>query len=536
MTLSPSQLDRAIGAVLGSATGDALGSQYEFGPSHTDDFVPEFGRGYFGHEIGAYTNDTEMAVVILQQLAGERGEPTVLSELAAQQSIVNVWLQWSKQAKDVGAQTRQVLHTAELLAQTESASTITARQATEAAERHHQNYGRSGGNGALMRTGPVALTAFSSHQLDDHGNDLAQARETVALAAQCIAQLTHFEPDNVDACVLWSLAIHHAVLTGKLSFTHGLNWVSGQSVERAERWRGLIAQATTDGAHPRDFSGNNGWVVSAFQAALAAIAGADSYVEAMYRAVRGGGDTDTVAAIAGSLAGALGGAEQVPAPWQQIVHGWPGYDAVGLRELVVRAVQGVPGAQHAQHAQHTQNTQGVAHSSAAPQSPQPQIDVVEGDITKLHADAIVNAANTAMRGGGGVDGAIHRAGGPEVLKDCITRFPHGLETGDAGYTAAGDLPAQWVIHTVGPDRRAGQVDRALLESCYRRSLEVADELGAESVAFPLVGAGIFGWPLELAVEIAVSTVRDTPTQVRRVTFVAFGDEARQALDRQLANA
>ena len=114
----------------------------------------------------------------------------------------------------------------------------------------------------------------------------------------------------------------------------------------------------------------------------------------------------------------------------------------------------------------------------------PQITAVRGDITTIAVDAVVNAANNAMRGGGGVDGAIHRAGGPAVLADCIARFPRGLATGDAGWTAAGDLPARWVIHTVGPDRRAGQTDRGLLESCYRRSLEVADELGARSVAFP----------------------------------------------------
>jgi O-acetyl-ADP-ribose deacetylase (regulator of RNase III) len=97
-----------------------------------------------------------------------------------------------------------------------------------------------------------------------------------------------------------------------------------------------------------------------------------------------------------------------------------------------------------------------------------------------------------MRGGGGVDGAIHRAGGPAILRDCVARFPRGLATGDAGWTTAGDLPARWVIHTVGPNHRAGQRDRALLESCYRRALEVADELGARTVAFPLISAGTAG--------------------------------------------
>jgi len=151
----------------------------------------------------------------------------------------------------------------------------------------------------------------------------------------------------------------------------------------------------------------------------------------------------------------------------------------------------------------------------------PTVTAVLGDITTQHVDAIVNAANNAMRGGGGVDGAIHRAGGPAILRDCIARFPHGLATGDAGWTTAGDLPAQWVIHTVGPNYAAGQRDRALLESCYRRCLEVADELGVHSIAFRLISAGIYGWPHADAVAAAIETVTTTTTGVREVRLVAF---------------
>jgi O-acetyl-ADP-ribose deacetylase (regulator of RNase III) len=125
----------------------------------------------------------------------------------------------------------------------------------------------------------------------------------------------------------------------------------------------------------------------------------------------------------------------------------------------------------------------------------PIITAVQGNITEQDVDAIVNAANTTTRGGGGVDGALHRTGGPRILRECIQRFPIGLAVGDAGWTTAGDLPAQWVIHTVGPNYRAGQRDRALLESCYRRALEEADELGARSVAFPLISTGNYGGQL-----------------------------------------
>jgi O-acetyl-ADP-ribose deacetylase (regulator of RNase III) len=162
------------------------------------------------------------------------------------------------------------------------------------------------------------------------------------------------------------------------------------------------------------------------------------------------------------------------------------------------------------------------------------IVLVQGDITQQDVDAVVNAANRAMRGGGGVDGAIHRAGGPAILADCRRRFPHGLETGQAGWTTGGDLAARWVIHVVGPNRNAGETDRARLTSCYRNALAVADELEATSVAFPLISAGSYGWPLDDAAAAAVETLRATATEVDEARLVAFGSAAHDALARALA--
>ncbi|WP_101525421.1 O-acetyl-ADP-ribose deacetylase [Nocardioides houyundeii] len=162
-----------------------------------------------------------------------------------------------------------------------------------------------------------------------------------------------------------------------------------------------------------------------------------------------------------------------------------------------------------------------------------ELTVVQGDITTQQVDAVVNAANRAMRGGGGVDGAIHAAGGPEVLADCVRRFPRGLATGDAGWTTAGRLPARWVIHVVGPNYTRGETDRALLTSCYRRALGVADELGARSVAFPLVSAGVYGWPLGDAIDAALETLRATPTRVEEARLVAFGRRTYDAVRARL---
>lgn len=165
------------------------------------------------------------------------------------------------------------------------------------------------------------------------------------------------------------------------------------------------------------------------------------------------------------------------------------------------------------------------------------ITLVQGDITRQSVDAIVNAANSSLLGGGGVDGAIHRRGGPEILADCrrlrASSYGKGLATGRAVATTAGELDARWVIHTVGPVWQAGGGDATLLASCYRESLRVADELGARTVAFPAISTGVYRWPMEDAARIAVETVLNTPTGVEEVRFVLFDDRAYEAFAERL---
>lgn len=165
------------------------------------------------------------------------------------------------------------------------------------------------------------------------------------------------------------------------------------------------------------------------------------------------------------------------------------------------------------------------------------IKLIRGDITQQSVDAVVNAANSSLLGGGGVDGAIHRKGGPAILDACrdlrASRYGRGLPTGQAVATTAGNLDARWVIHTVGPRFVPGEDRSELLASCYRESLRVADELGARTVAFPAVSAGIYGWPMEDAARIAVETVRASGTTVEEVTFVLFDEQAYAAFARQL---
>ena len=306
MKLTSVQLDRAVGALLGGAVGDALGAPYEFKPpiAHHLKVVMKAGGAW---ELGEWTDDTSMAIPIARVLArGDRLEGPALDELVA------AWTGWARDAKDVGIQTRQVLN---------GLGSPTAAEARDSSRRVHERIGRSAGNGSLMRTGPVALG-----YLDDV--------DGLIEAARAVSDLTHYEQDASDACVIWSVAIRHAILTGVADVRVG---VAALPAGRQARWLELVAEAETK--QPAEIA-NNGWVVAALQAAWSAISHGDGFVDSVDRAVRAGDDTDTVAAIAGSLIGAATGGSAIPALWRRPLHGWPGLTARDLTELAVLAVRG----------------------------------------------------------------------------------------------------------------------------------------------------------------------------------------------------
>jgi ADP-ribosylglycohydrolase/predicted protein tyrosine phosphatase len=315
----PASTDRAAGVLLGLAAGDALGAGYEFGDPLPDDApVGMIGGGDFGWAPGEWTDDTSMAVPIAQ--AAARGAD--LRDEAVLDEIVAAWIVWARDAADVGVQTRAVLAEAER-------NGGTAAAARAAAQALHERTGKSAGNGSLMRTAPVALACL---------HDEAAA----AVAARTLSSLTHWDDDAGDACVLWTLAIRHAVLTGDLDARTGL---PALPAARRDRWAALLDDA--EQRQPCDFA-RNGWVVEALQGAWSSIHGAiaahgagagAALVDALERAVRGGRDTDTVAAIAGGLVGAAFGASAVPSAWRRVLHGHPrlrAYDLVALGALAVR--------------------------------------------------------------------------------------------------------------------------------------------------------------------------------------------------------
>ena len=286
--------------------------------------VGMIGGGSFGWAPGEWTDDTSMAVAIAEVTAADRS----LGEEAALDEISMRWAEWARSAADVGVQTRAVLAGA--------GPQPSAAALAKAASVHHARTGRSGGNGSLMRTAPVAL-AF----LRDPGG--------LPGAACAVSVLTHHDPQAGEACALWCLAIRHAVLHGTFG---GLRQaVSALPADRAEVWSGRLDEAEM---RPPEYFDRNGWVVQALQAAWSAITrtpvpdddpragrfAAQHLQHALEAAVRGGRDTDTVAAIAGGLLGARWGASAVPLAWRRILHGWP--DLRG-RDLVILALCSVQG-------------------------------------------------------------------------------------------------------------------------------------------------------------------------------------------------
>lgn len=313
--------DRAAGALLGCAAGDALGAPYEFLPPVPDSEPIEL-KSSLTWDRGEWTDDTAMAVPILDELAAGHDVRTPES----QGRIVRRWVEWSRSAKDVGIQTSTVLkrvdakcsHPGGGISNTPDAEI--ARICLEAAQLVHDVKGHSAGNGSLMRTAPIAL----GYLHDVRG---------LVTAARAVSALTHTEEDAGDACVLWCLAIRHAVLTGEMDVCAGLNELEP---ERDGLWAKRIADA--ERVRPYEID-NNGWVVAALQAAVSAIKHGDGLGNTLETAVRCGYDTDTVAAITGQLAGAKWGASAVPADWTRALHGWPGVTARYLVQQVEKVLE-----------------------------------------------------------------------------------------------------------------------------------------------------------------------------------------------------
>lgn len=311
--LTTAQRDRAVGAMVGLAVGDALGAGYEFGPAVPPDEVAMIGGGLGDFAPGEWTDDTSMAIPMLRALA--RGLD--LAAAPTQDLIVEDWVEWSYEAADIGVTTREALRGT----QERSAAAVT---------RHARGRFEAGvpgaGNGTLMRTTPLVFARL----WDPDG---------LTELARVYSDLTHGDPEAADACVLWNHAQRHAILHGEFDLEAGLDRLP---IERQGMWADRIR--TAEAGEPGDFT-NNGWVVGALQCAWSAITttpadGPEHVERALRAAVAAGHDTDTVAAIAGSLLGAKWGVSAIPLDWRRRVHGWPGLTGRDLARLASVAVTG----------------------------------------------------------------------------------------------------------------------------------------------------------------------------------------------------
>lgn len=322
----PGHLDRAAGVMVGLACGDALGAAYEFGGPYSADMPVEMkGGGAFGWQPGEWTDDTAMAIPLLEVVdTGERPRDRNL------RPAVQQWIEWMQDAKDVGNQTSAVLGEAELTVTGDFHDLDTA--VLTAAREFQERFPDAAGNGSLMRTGPYGLV----------GQDL----EYVAKTAAGQSELTHPHHDAVAACAIWSATISHAVDTGELDIRKGLEASAVEVLDDDSRmlWISRIEEAE---AYPPEHFTRNGWVVQALQGAWSSIVHSGSRADndpnhvrrALEMAVRGGGDTDTVAAIAGGLIGAAYGVSAFPSEWKRQIHGWPGWRTDELIEHAVNATR-----------------------------------------------------------------------------------------------------------------------------------------------------------------------------------------------------
>lgn len=299
--------NRAVGCLVGAAIGDALGVAHEF--KHWSEIPNDFGLdggGPFNYERGAYSDDSEMSYPIARIAA--RG----VDLLEHIPELIGEWRYWLAQGpRDVGTQTRAVLRSLD-----SNDVTLTIRKSKSFYE---ASGSRPAGNGALMRTAPVALAYLTD-------------MKAMSKAAKTIAQLTHYSDDCWISCVLWCASIRLAILEGKLDFKVGLELIP---LEVQKLWEERINEALS--SSPRDFP-NNGWTVHAFQAAIAVINTTQTAPEALLTAVKTGGDTDTLSCIVGALAGAYYGVSSLPQKWKSEVRGWPGIRYRDLMEMAVLAV------------------------------------------------------------------------------------------------------------------------------------------------------------------------------------------------------
>ena len=464
--------DKVVGSLIGLAVGDAMGAPYEFmtqGYAVKNDYIE---GGVHDVTIGEWTDDTSMALCLAQSLIDNDGFNA--------KDQMNKYLSWYI---DGYFSTRS--HCFDI-------GNTVARALGLYKNSNNPYSGIEGdfnsGNGSLMRLAPIAMTYCNNHN------------KLIEYAAKS-SQTTHRSELAIDSCVYYAQLIAGAI-NG-----HTKEELLSKGFVETKKLRSAIVSIAEGSYKIEKLYKPTGYVIDTLETALRAFYKFDNFEDGLLYVISLGEDTDTVGAVYGQLAGAYYGYEGINKKYtsQLQKHNTIYNISEKLYSLTLK------------------DEKKISHSV--------NYHILVGDITTINADVVVNAANYRLLGGGGVDGAIHKAGGSTILKECQylrdTRYPQGLSVGEAVITTAGKMKAKYIIHTVGPKYKSDPNPKESLTSCYRNSLLLADKYKCSSIAFPAIATGIYGYPKDEAAKIAYKTVNsliESCQYIKDVVFVFYSQD------------